>query len=1046
MGHSSSRERFRKADTIDHEHESWGQSSRDERDSSDSAEPRGRGSNGGYVSYDPGPDRQALGERYGIDVGEGQARKLQRLEGEFGSERVSRWADEGMTVGTMGKPRDMQAFRKRQEERPEEVPTDIERRNEASLQRNAAQNREDGPPGDTGVPDVLRSVISSPGRSMDETVQREMESNIGGDFSDVQLHTGPKAAAAADSINARAFTVGNHVAFNRGEYEPESSEGQHVLAHELTHVRQQTEGAVSMQPKAEANLAIDPDAGLEREAEETAREVTAEPRTVRRLGTEIHVQPKLEVSSPSDPAECEAERVAEQVMEASDERQEQPVTDERGETASANRGASPTERERDASGDGRTTSTSRPAATPTQDRTPRIDESPGSGGAGGDQQTGEGVERALQSTSGGQPFPPAARSFFEPRFGRDFGNVRVHTGGEAADLNRTLNAKAFTHGSDIYFGEGQYRPESTDGKKLMAHELTHVVQQSGDGGAVSRTGTTTIQRNCPDDYEGIDVNSQSLKCLFEMWVKRDYQNKSPDNPSKEKVQKEVQTRLNKKSEDDLVRFLRGNQYVQYVKHANAYWLREAIKTRLFRTMDHEKPGALELEGGEVQDPAGLFEMWVRYDYQHDNQPDHAPNEAKIKPVIRRKMNEVLQSEPNKLQEYLDDNHFVNHANGYWLREEIRNRVPKQCSDSSEIIGKPGVNVNSGDQVFIRCVDPTDSDKYLVKFKNSPDPVSASVPKNNVEPWTAAVDPESSLSEIKEDLEDETDGSASGKEESKDGSTERAAKRRKMIQLAHEQWSKGIADTDHRTDIGRIHVIEELNSKIDTKNVKLTSKSTYKKGNLEDTIKVVVTNVDKSMNKGDRGELREDIANLLNIFVATGPGQVSPKGNENVDKYVGGEKEAWCGRFVGSLAAEVDVRTDVIERAMVSTYKLLEAGETGVYGSEGYAATSPAKEKKELKGKGIYGMQKRLHELPTITQVDSLKPGDIVTVETSSNGKSYGDHIVLAADSPIDGYLPTVEGNGSGWQPDGTWVQGIVKRFRATDKIKKKYRLTKEHFE
>jgi len=89
----------------------------------------------------------------------------------------------------------------------------------------------------------------------------------------VRVHTGPQAANACEEINARAFTVGNHVAFNSGEYDPESAEGQHVLAHELAHVRQQTGGAVSMLPQEDVQLEIDPDPALEREAEETAQRV-----------------------------------------------------------------------------------------------------------------------------------------------------------------------------------------------------------------------------------------------------------------------------------------------------------------------------------------------------------------------------------------------------------------------------------------------------------------------------------------------------------------------------------------------------------------------------------------------------------------------------------------------------------------------------------------------------------------------------------------------------------------------------------------------------
>jgi len=80
---------------------------------------------------------------------------------------------------------------------------------------------------------------------------------------------------------------------------------------------------------------------------------------------------------------------------------------------------------------------------------------------------------------GGQSMPDSARSFFEPRFGQDFGNVSIHTGAQADSLNRQLEARAFTTGSDIFFRSGEYNPESSGGRELLAHELTHVVQQGG---------------------------------------------------------------------------------------------------------------------------------------------------------------------------------------------------------------------------------------------------------------------------------------------------------------------------------------------------------------------------------------------------------------------------------------------------------------------------------------------------------------------------------------------------------------------------------------
>ena len=90
---------------------------------------------------------------------------------------------------------------------------------------------------------------------------------------------------------------------------------------------------------------------------------------------------------------------------------------------------------------------------------------------------------------GGAPLPDAARSYFEPRFGRDFSGVRVHTGTRADGLSKALNARAFTTGADIAFARGQYAPETMTGRRLVAHELAHVAQQNGPkpaaGAAVS---------------------------------------------------------------------------------------------------------------------------------------------------------------------------------------------------------------------------------------------------------------------------------------------------------------------------------------------------------------------------------------------------------------------------------------------------------------------------------------------------------------------------------------------------------------------------------
>jgi hypothetical protein len=100
------------------------------------------------------------------------------------------------------------------------------------------------------------------------------------------------------------------------------------------------------------------------------------------------------------------------------------------------------------------------------------------------------VPAQIKSLRGrGQPLPRSARSFLEPRFQHGFGDVRVHAGSEAAQAARQVGARAFTVGRDIVFGAGQYAPHTNGGRRLLAHELTHVIQQR-DGQA----GHNVIQR------------------------------------------------------------------------------------------------------------------------------------------------------------------------------------------------------------------------------------------------------------------------------------------------------------------------------------------------------------------------------------------------------------------------------------------------------------------------------------------------------------------------------------------------------------------------
>ncbi len=88
------------------------------------------------------------------------------------------------------------------------------------------------------------------------------------------------------------------------------------------------------------------------------------------------------------------------------------------------------------------------------------------------------VQEVLHSP--GEPLDAQARAFFEPRFGHDFSQVRVHRDAKAVQSARAINARAYSAGRDIVFGENQYSPATAAGRRLLAHELTHVVQQATD--------------------------------------------------------------------------------------------------------------------------------------------------------------------------------------------------------------------------------------------------------------------------------------------------------------------------------------------------------------------------------------------------------------------------------------------------------------------------------------------------------------------------------------------------------------------------------------
>lgn len=123
----------------------------------------------------------------------------------------------------------------------------------------------------------VHDVISGSGSPLDDGVRASMEARMGQDFGDVRVHTGDAADASARSVSAHAYTVGSNIVFQRGAYDPGSSQGQTLLAHELTHVVQQRTGPVDGSPAAGGVSVSDPSDRFEVEASQNAERVMSQP-------------------------------------------------------------------------------------------------------------------------------------------------------------------------------------------------------------------------------------------------------------------------------------------------------------------------------------------------------------------------------------------------------------------------------------------------------------------------------------------------------------------------------------------------------------------------------------------------------------------------------------------------------------------------------------------------------------------------------------------------------------------------------------------------
>lgn len=380
------------------------------------------------------------------------------------------------------------------------------------------------------APPVVTDLLDGRGESLDPLVEARMSARFGHDFGAVRIHTGAVAADAANAVNPDAFPSGRPVVMGEGKYRPSTPAGARPLVHELVHTRRQA-GPVPEKPWHVSSPA-DP---AERAAEgpPSVQRKTARSRPLQTSHGHCACgggcagcagagfMPSLEVSTPGDAREREADRVAEAVTAADPIEAAGPgpmlgtsspvaliqrcgpgaedCDRDTHEAASASRPGARWERETD-----RTSGATFDAPLSESAARRRIT-APGSLGRHADQgaiqrcgdtppescpcHESPSVSEALRSSS--SSLDDTVRLAVEHRLSHDFSKVRVHTGASAAKSAHQLGALAYTVGNDIIFGAGRYAPATREGRRLMAHELVHVMQQT----AVPQQ---RIQRQAPD--------------------------------------------------------------------------------------------------------------------------------------------------------------------------------------------------------------------------------------------------------------------------------------------------------------------------------------------------------------------------------------------------------------------------------------------------------------------------------------------------------------------------------------------------------------------
>ncbi|RFM26949.1 eCIS core domain-containing protein [Deminuibacter soli] len=379
------------------------------------------------------------------------------------------------------------------------------------------------------APAIVHHTLQTTGYPLDAGTRALMEPRFGYDFGQVQVHTGEMAARSAKAVQAQAYTVGSHVVFGAGKYRPGSSEGNELLAHELAHVTQQVPGRLLRREDTDTaapgqqQQQQEEDAGAALIADDTATDVS--PAQMRRsvfldrLSQSIRDVVNQELQgTPFTADNCAYITTAfqrhRQTPAAQLERMLKRYSPGAADAASAEELISSVmQRVRQAAVAWRNGNAMLGAAGDAGSTVAGIAGAAGGASNAAAPDAGGGAVQ-FKSKPGGAAAPqsPAmvmhslgkgtaldsrTRTGMEQVFGTSFGHVQLHTDTHAARVSDNMNARAFTVGQHIAFGNGEYKPGTIAGDALMAHELAHVVQQGNAGQDAKKitesTGTGALE-------------------------------------------------------------------------------------------------------------------------------------------------------------------------------------------------------------------------------------------------------------------------------------------------------------------------------------------------------------------------------------------------------------------------------------------------------------------------------------------------------------------------------------------------------------------------